>query len=193
MEPLHKRSLSGLTIIHWRILPLQSSSTAAKQPGLPLLDTVPHTTLHNSLGQDNKQASLQDPSTNTVPPSSPPSSSSSWSNEQGFLRHHQATILPDADHLRLQVVQQRHDHLTAGHLGRTKTLQLVSKDYGWPKMKPFIHHYLDTCDTCQKSRFLALDRTVNSSSVPLLSIHSRPYQWTLSNNLHLPMAMLLPW
>jgi len=43
--------------------------------------------------------------------------------------------------LRRGVMSLFYDHVTAGHTGITKTLQLITPYYWWPNMKTFITEY----------------------------------------------------
>ena len=45
-----------------------------------------------------------------------------------------------------------HDSKTSGHLGQAKTLEIVSRDYFWPRMRQFINEYIRTCDTCARNK-----------------------------------------
>src|SRR3979490_1646931 len=46
------------------------------------------------------------------------------------------------------MVKQHHDSLIAGHQGRWKTLELVSRSYWWPQMSWYIGLYTKFCDLC---------------------------------------------
>ena len=48
------------------------------------------------------------------------------------------------------IMEQRHDSMLSGHLGRTKTFELIAKDFFWPKMRSEIYKYVDSCDVCQR-------------------------------------------
>jgi hypothetical protein len=41
--------------------------------------------------------------------------------------------VPNNDELRLQILHEHHDTQAAGHPGRAKTLELVSRNYYWPQ------------------------------------------------------------
>ena len=47
-----------------------------------------------------------------------------------------------------------HDHPTAGHPGRDKTLRRTREKYWWPKMKEWIVDYVKGCATCQQNKIL---------------------------------------
>ena len=46
-------------------------------------------------------------------------------SDDGLLRHDNRIYVPNANDLRLQVLQDKHDHVLSGHFGQGKTLDLV--------------------------------------------------------------------
>ena len=71
-----------------------------------------------------------------------------------FLLHNGQIFVPESKDLHLQILRARHDHQLAGHMGQSKTYQMVCHDYSWPKIHEFIRDYIKTCSTCMcnKSR-----------------------------------------
>jgi len=67
--------------------------------------------------------------------------------------YHGTTLVVMADNtLRRGVISLFHDHITAGHAGITKTLQLITLYYWWPNLKTFITEYIKGCTTCQMTK-----------------------------------------
>jgi Integrase zinc binding domain len=60
--------------------------------------------------------------------------------------------IPKNDNLKLQILQQFQDSPTTGHLGQAKTLELVSRDYYWSRMHPYINEYLRSCYVCARNK-----------------------------------------
>jgi hypothetical protein len=60
--------------------------------------------------------------------------------------------IPENDNLKLQILHQYHDSPTAGHLGQAKTLELVSRDYYWSRMRQYVNEYLRSCDICARNK-----------------------------------------
>ena len=72
--------------------------------------------------------------------------------DDGLLRHDNRIYVPDANDLRLQVLQDKHNHILLGHFGQGKTLDLVQCEYYWPNLRPFIVEFCKSCVTCKRSK-----------------------------------------
>jgi hypothetical protein len=55
--------------------------------------------------------------------------STEWSESDGLLMFHGKIYVPNNRDLRCRIVKQHHDTRIAGHAGRFKTLELVSRNY----------------------------------------------------------------
>jgi hypothetical protein len=60
--------------------------------------------------------------------------SAEWSESDGLLMFCGKVYVPKDRELRHCIVKQHHDMHIAGHAGRFKTLELVSRNYWWPQM-----------------------------------------------------------
>jgi len=69
-----------------------------------------------------------------------------WLNVDGLLRFRGKIYVPRSLDLRRQIVALCHDTQIAGHPGRWKILELVSRNYWWPQMSRYIGQYVSTCD-----------------------------------------------
>ena len=65
---------------------------------------------------------------------------------------HPRIYVPADPTLRTKILREVHDTPTSGHLGATKTLELLSRDFYWPKMRTTVADYVSTCDACQRSK-----------------------------------------
>jgi len=68
----------------------------------------------------------------------------------GLLMYDGLIWIPDNDTLRLRILRDHHDAQAAGHPGRARTLELVSRNFYWPGQRKYIHRYVDHCDTCHR-------------------------------------------
>jgi len=72
--------------------------------------------------------------------------SAEWSEDDRVLWFRGKIYVPRDVDLRRRVVFLCHDTKVAGHPGRWKTLELVSRDYWWPQMSRYIGQYVGICD-----------------------------------------------
>ena len=77
-----------------------------------------------------------------------------WNFENGLLLYRGKIYIPKSkdDHLRRRLVQMHHDLPSAGHPGRWKTYELISRNYWWPGMTTFVKKYVMGCDICQRMK-----------------------------------------
>ena len=75
-----------------------------------------------------------------------------WSQEQGLILFRGKVYVPKDMELRRKIVELHHDSQIAGHPGRWKTLELVSRNYWWPGMSRYIALYTRSCDRCNRTK-----------------------------------------
>uniref|UniRef100_A0A8C5PED6 Gypsy retrotransposon integrase-like protein 1 n=1 Tax=Leptobrachium leishanense TaxID=445787 RepID=A0A8C5PED6_9ANUR len=66
--------------------------------------------------------------------------------QDGFLLHQQKIYVPAA--ALLSVLQYCHDSLLGGHGGISKTTDLISRSFWWPRMAKDIKSYVTNCPVC---------------------------------------------
>ena len=72
-----------------------------------------------------------------------------WKLKDGVLFYDEFIYVPEGA-CRLSVLLACHDAPDAGHFGSRKTLELIRRDYYWPKMSSYTQHYVDSCETCNR-------------------------------------------
>jgi len=77
-----------------------------------------------------------------------------FSFKNNFILFQNLIYIPDIIELKLKLLQMYHDSPTAGHFGRSKTLELISRNYFWPKMRNFINNYISSCEQCSRCKVL---------------------------------------
>jgi len=68
----------------------------------------------------------------------------------GLLMYDGLIWISDNDTLRLRILRDHHDAQATGHLGRARTLELVSRNFYWPRQRKYVHRYVDHCDICHR-------------------------------------------
>jgi hypothetical protein len=56
--------------------------------------------------------------------------------------------------LRKRVMESEHDSKVAGHFGRERTMELLTRNFYWPNMEVDVRKYCNECDNCQRTKTL---------------------------------------
>jgi len=70
----------------------------------------------------------------------------------GRLLYRGKFYVPAYSPLRVYLIQTHHEVPVAGHPGRSKTLELLSRNYNWPKMRQDVERFVRNCHTCRRSK-----------------------------------------
>jgi len=68
------------------------------------------------------------------------------------LRYRDRLYVPAHKPLKLAIIQENHDAPAAGHPGRSKTHELITRRYHWPSMRKEVAQYVANCHICQRSQ-----------------------------------------
>ncbi|CUA68987.1 Transposon Tf2-12 polyprotein [Rhizoctonia solani] len=75
-----------------------------------------------------------------------------WSLDNGLLYYHDRIYVPNELQIRKAVIESRHDNPSAGHPRQFRTLDLLSRTYYWKGMKNSVVKYIQSCDSCLRSK-----------------------------------------
>jgi hypothetical protein len=70
--------------------------------------------------------------------------------KDGLLKYDGLIWIPDDDELRIRILRDHYDSQVAGHPGRARMLELVSRSFYWPHQRKYVNRYVDNCDTCKR-------------------------------------------
>ena len=73
-------------------------------------------------------------------------------HKDGLVLRDGLVYVPDEGNIKLEILKSCHDSKISGHLGQAKTLEIVSRNYFWPRMRQYINEYVQTCDTCARNK-----------------------------------------
>jgi transposase InsO family protein len=75
-----------------------------------------------------------------------------WTREDGLILYQGRVYVPRDAALREDIIVAHHDSPIAGHPGRYKTHELITRDYWWPRVTHDTRKYVDGCETCQRTK-----------------------------------------
>ncbi|KAG0153116.1 hypothetical protein PDIDSM_2075 [Penicillium digitatum] len=66
-----------------------------------------------------------------------------------YLYYRNRLYVPDNDELKAEILRLCHDKPTVGHPGRSKTYELLSREYYWPRVYQYVSDWTKNCHTCR--------------------------------------------
>jgi len=75
-----------------------------------------------------------------------------WRKEGKVITWKERVYVPDSATLREEILQLHHDQELAEHPGYTKTHELITWNYWWPRMMEDIKRYVAGCESCQTNK-----------------------------------------
>ena len=94
-------------------------------------------------------------------------------DHRGLLLLDDRVYLPDVHQARLHVLQSRHDSALAGHPGVTKILDLIARDYIWPRLRRDVEVYIEGYAVCQRIKSI---KQPEHGHLKSLELSARPWQ-----------------
>ena len=75
-----------------------------------------------------------------------------WKIEEDLVLKEGKLYVPKNKELRMEIVWLHHDTLAAGHGGRWKMMELVTRNYWWPGITKDVGKYVEGYNTCQRMK-----------------------------------------
>ena len=75
-----------------------------------------------------------------------------WKIEEDLVLKEGKIYVPKDEELRVEIIRLHHDVPAAGHGGRWKTVELVTKNYWWLGVMRDVGKYVKGCDLCQRMK-----------------------------------------
>ena len=70
--------------------------------------------------------------------------------ENNLILYNNLIYIPEK--LRLDILTRYHNKPAAGHLGVRRTLELISRNFWWPKMEEDVKSFIQSCETCMRNK-----------------------------------------
>src|SRR5258707_64476 len=78
--------------------------------------------------------------------------SDEWTHAEEVVLYRGRVYILDDPQLRHELVHAHHSTAVAGHPGRWKTLELVSRNYWWPGLSRYVAKFIAGCDACNRTK-----------------------------------------
>jgi len=75
-----------------------------------------------------------------------------WKIEDDLVLKEGKVYMPKDEELRVEIIQLHHDMPAAGHGGRWKMVELVTRNYWWLGVTRAVGKYVEGCDLCQRMK-----------------------------------------
>jgi len=75
-----------------------------------------------------------------------------WKIEGDLVIKEGKIYVPKDGELRAEIIRLHHDVPVAGHGGRWKMVELVTRNYWWPEVTRDVGRYVEGCDLCQRMK-----------------------------------------
>jgi len=72
----------------------------------------------------------------------------------GLIMYKHRIYIPPNPSLHEDIIRLHHDSIAAGHPGRYKTLELITREYWWPHLQANVRQYVDGCEAANKLEFI---------------------------------------
>jgi len=75
-----------------------------------------------------------------------------WKMEGELVLKEGKVYMPKDKKLRTEIIRLHHDVPIAGHGGKWKTVELITRNYWWPGITREVGRYVEGCDLCQQMK-----------------------------------------
>ena len=75
-----------------------------------------------------------------------------WELEDGLLYYKNRLFIPSNKAILTEIAKGCHDSKVAGHFGKEKKIELVTRNFHWEKLSEWINEYVRSCDECQHNK-----------------------------------------
>ncbi|KAI0992408.1 hypothetical protein K3495_g15777, partial [Podosphaera aphanis] len=73
-------------------------------------------------------------------------------DDNGHVRRRDRLLIPTFEPLQTALIHKAHDFPLTGQPGREVTLNILSRDFYWPRMSSMVRRYVRNCDVCGRTR-----------------------------------------
>ena len=75
-----------------------------------------------------------------------------WTKQDELILWEGRIYVPKNKELRAGIIKSHHDSIIAGHPGRERTRELITRNYWWPRIRTDVNRYVEGCQACQRNK-----------------------------------------
>ena len=75
-----------------------------------------------------------------------------WTISDNLLYYKNRLYIPADKDLQTLIAKGCHESQVAGHFGRNKTLEIITRDFYWKGLTNWVNDYVRSCTTCQQMK-----------------------------------------
>lgn len=105
-------------------------------------------------------------------------------DSDGVWRRKGRIYVPNNKPIKQTIMTEHHDCKLAGHVGKDKTIELICRQFYWPKMHEEIARYVSTCLSCQSNK--PSNQLPAGALQPLPIPEQKGQTWTIDMITQLP-------
>ena len=79
-----------------------------------------------------------------------PENTRQYELQAGYWTRQGRIVVPES--MQLEVIQEHHSSIIAGHFSWSRTVDLISRQFWWPKMRDSIQAFVKGCPSCQRNK-----------------------------------------
>jgi hypothetical protein len=104
----------------------------------------------------------------------------------GYLYYRDRLYVPNCPELHAELLRMYHESPVAGHMGRARTYEALSREYYWPNMLDYVEQWVRNCHTCRR---ITSSREAKQGVLKPLPIPTRAWQdLSMDFITHLPLS-----
>ncbi|KAI1676227.1 reverse transcriptase [Pyrenophora tritici-repentis] len=69
----------------------------------------------------------------------------------GYLYYRDRLYVPECPELHAELLRMYHESPVAGHMGRARTYESLSREYYWPGMLDYVERWIQNCHSCKRA------------------------------------------
>jgi hypothetical protein len=73
-----------------------------------------------------------------------------YNQESGYWTYQGRIVVPES--MRTEIMTEHHANRVSGHFGWARTLDLISRQFWWPKLRESVQEYVQSCASCQRNK-----------------------------------------